>query len=91
MEQDLRPTHSQMSSQLEAELPSESDDMALLYKAVSIRINVYHVLLSSVLVRIYTVMTISGWDIGFGEGVIEGHKGLVRGSRVQVRRRRDRF
>lgn len=34
VEQELNPTHSQMSSQLEAELLSETSDMALLYKAV---------------------------------------------------------
>lgn len=40
VEQDLSPTHSQMSSQLEAELPTERADIALFYQATSMRINV---------------------------------------------------
>lgn len=40
VEQDPSPTRSQMSSQLEAELPSERADTALFFRAASMRINV---------------------------------------------------
>lgn len=40
VQQDLSPTCNRMSSQLEAELPSERADIALFYQATGVRINV---------------------------------------------------